>query len=86
MLKYVLIGIVGIALVIAFVVYNPNLDIGLPEAKKQSRYWTPKEIKKIYSVPSDINRLEADLKGYKSMSGTIFYYASGALLQLWFDK
>ncbi len=86
MLKYLLIGIIGIALVVAFVIYNPNLDIGLPEIKKQSQYGIPKEIKNIYAAPADINKINADLRGYKSMSGKILYYDSGALLQLWFDK
>ncbi len=84
MLKYLLIGIVWIALVVAFVIYNPNLDIWLPEIKKQSQYWIPKEIRSIYYSPVDCTKL--DLRGYKSMSGKIMYYDSGALLQLWLDK
>jgi len=84
MLKYLLIGIIGIALVIAFVLYNPNFDIGLPNLTQQNKIGTPQEIKTIYAEPVDLTKI--DLEGYTSMSGKIFYYKSGALLQLWFKK
>ena len=86
MFKYLLIWIVGVMGVILFLLYNPNMDIGLPKlpSKNSNPYGTPSSIQKIYSDPLDMSKI--DLRKYKSMSGELVEYESWAVLHLWLKK
>jgi len=90
MLKYLIVGILGVLGVIAALLYLNSqwgLGINLPSTNwaldKQKRP-APKYIKKIHLQPVDLQKLNLD--SYKSASGELVEYEDGAILHLWLQK